>query len=115
MGRLRAAVGGAAVVGGAPATIGGRGRQLLPLGSHDMCLAEVVRVQVDPAYIDPATGRFDLDRAGLIAYSHGEYFTLGERLGHFGWSVRKRTRPTAGGRQAGVSDAKGGNSGGRGR
>ena len=90
-------------------------RQILPLGSHDMFLAEVVRVQVDPAYIDPATGRFDLDRAGLIAYSHGEYFTLGERLGHFGWSVRKRTRPTAGGRQAGVSDAKGGNSGGRGR
>ena len=105
----------APLVAESPVNIECRVRQLLPLGSHGMFLAEVVRVQVDPAYIDPATGRFDLDRAGLIAYSHGEYFTLGERLGHFGWSVRKKNRPTAGGRQAGVSDAKGGNSGGRGR
>ena len=37
-----------------------------------------------------ATGRFDLERAGLVAYSHGEYFRLGELIGHFGWSVRRR-------------------------
>ncbi|MFR2004798.1 hypothetical protein [Alistipes putredinis] len=41
-------------------------------------------------YIDSATGRFDLERAGLVAYSHGEYFRLGELIGHFGWSVRRR-------------------------
>ena len=67
-----------------------RVRQILPLGSHDMFLAEVVNVLVDDRYIDSATGRFDLERAGLVAYSHGEYFRLGELIGHFGWSVRRR-------------------------
>ena len=67
-----------------------RVRQILPRGSHDMFLAEVVNVLVDDRYIDSATGRFDLERAGLVAYSHGEYFRLGELIGHFGWSVRRR-------------------------
>ena len=53
-------------------------------------LEEVVNVLVDDRYIDSATGRFDLERAGLVAYSHGEYFRLGELIGHFGWSVRRR-------------------------
>lgn len=44
----------------------------------------VVNVLVDDRYIDSATGRFDLERAGLVAYSHGEYFRLGELIGHFG-------------------------------
>ena len=65
----------------------------LKVGSHDMFLAEVVAVQVDADYIDPATGRFCLERACPIVYSHGEYFALGEALGHFGWSVRKKPRP----------------------
>ena len=56
-----------------------------------MFLAEVVGVQADEAYIDPATGRFCLERAEPIVYSHGEYFALGEALGHFGWSVRKKS------------------------
>ena len=73
-----------------PVNIECRVRQVLPLGSHDMFLAEVVNVQVDEAYIDPATGRFCLERACPIVYSHGEYFALGEALGHFGWSVRKK-------------------------
>ncbi len=66
----------------------------MPLGSHDMFLAEVVAVQVDAAYIDPVTGRFCLERACPIVYSHGEYFALGEAIGHFGWSVRKKPRRT---------------------
>ena len=49
-----------------------------PWVTHDMFLAEVVAVQVDAAYIDPATGRFCLERACPIVYSHGEYFALGE-------------------------------------
>jgi hypothetical protein len=68
----------------------------MPLGSHDMFLAEVVAVQVDAAYIDPVTGRFCLERAYPIVYSHGEYFALGEAIGHFGWSVRKKPRRTVG-------------------
>lgn len=89
-----------------PVNIECRVRQRLPLGSHDLFLAEVVGVQVDPAYIDPATGRFDLERAGLIAYSHGEYFTLGRSLGRFGWSVRKKSRPAAESRPAGKPKSK---------
>ena len=69
-----------------------RVRQVLPLGSQDLFIAEVVGVQVDEELIDPATGRFCLERADPIVYSHGEYFALGEALGHFGWSVRKRKK-----------------------
>ncbi len=73
-----------------PVNIECRVKQVLELGTHDMFIAEVVGIEVDSQYIDPATGRFALEKADLLAYSHGEYFTLGERLGNFGWSVRKR-------------------------
>ena len=96
----------APLVAESPVNIECRVRQRLPLGSHDLFLAEVVGVQVDPAYIDPATGRFDLERAGLIAYSHGEYFALGRSLGRFGWSVRKKSRPAAESRPAGKPKSK---------
>lgn len=59
------------------------------LGSHDMFLAEVVGVTVDEAYMDE-NGRFDLEATRLIAYSHGEYFALGKKLGKFGYSVKKK-------------------------
>ena len=87
---LPGSVVGAPIVAESPVNIECRVRQILPLGSHDLFLAEGVGVQVDEAYLDPATGRFCLERADPIVYSHGEYFTLGEALGHFGWSVRKR-------------------------
>lgn len=61
------------------------------LGSHDMFIAKVVATDVDDAYLDEK-GRLDLDRADLIAYSHGGYFTLGRCLGRFGDSVRKKPR-----------------------
>lgn len=82
----------APVVEEAPVNIECRVRQVIPLGSHDMFLAEVVAVQADSELIDPATGRFCLERADLLAYAHGEYFTLGEAIGKFGWSVRKKKR-----------------------
>lgn len=63
--------------------------QCIPLGSHDMFLAEVKAVTVDERYMDE-TGKFDLNSTGLISYSHGEYFELGEKLGKFGYSVRKK-------------------------
>ena len=59
-----------------------------PLGSHDMFIAEVVGVTADEAYMDE-NGRFDLAAANPIAYSHGEYYTLGTKLGKFGYSVQK--------------------------
>ena len=80
----------APIIAEAPVSIECRVRQRLPLGSHDLFLADVVNVLADDRYIDPQSGRFDLQRAGLIAYSHGEYFRLGALIGHFGWSVRRR-------------------------
>ena len=82
----------APLIAEAPGSIECRVRQVLPLGTHDMFLAEVVHVQADEAYIDPATGRFCLERAAPLDYSHGEYFALGDALGRFGWSVRRKRR-----------------------
>ena len=63
-------------------------RSIIELGSHDLFIAEVLCVTVDGKYMDEK-GRFDLGKADLVAYSHGEYFTLGEKLGKFGYSVVK--------------------------
>lgn len=80
----------APIVAQSPVSIECRVRQVLPLGSHDLFLAEVVNVQVDADLIDPATGRFCLEKAAPIVYSHGEYFALGEAIGRFGWSVKRK-------------------------
>ena len=64
--------------------------QVIPLGSHDMFIAEVVNVQADARYIDKETDKFDLQKAKLIAYSHGHYYKLGEEIGRFGWTVKKK-------------------------
>ena len=73
-----------------------RVRQILPLGSHDMFVGEVLSTDVDPKYLDEK-GRLDLERAKLAAYSHGVYYGLGEALGTFGFSVRKKPAAPAGG------------------
>lgn len=59
------------------------------LGSHHMFIAQVLCVDVNPVYMDKK-GKFSLQKASIIAYSHGEYFTLGEKLGKFGYSVQKK-------------------------
>ena len=64
---------------------------IIELGSHDLFIAEVMCVTVDGKYMDEK-GKFDLGKAGLVAYSHGEYFTLGEKLGKFGYSVVKKEK-----------------------
>lgn len=66
-------------------------KKIQHLGTHDMFIAEVVSVTVDDRLIEES-GRFNLDRAGLITYSHGEYFELGKKLGKFGFSVQKRKK-----------------------
>ncbi len=72
-----------------PVNIECKVKQVIELGSHDMFLAEVTAVCVDKKYMDE-TGKFDLQAADLIAYSHGEYYTLGDKIGKFGYSVQKR-------------------------
>ena len=86
----------APIIEEAPVNIECRVKQIVPLGSHDMFIAEVAGVQVDAAYIDPQSGKFCLEQARPIVYSHGEYFALGEALGHFGWSVRKKPAAKSG-------------------
>lgn len=58
------------------------------LGSHTMFLAEVVGVTVEDSYMDEK-GKFEINETGLVMYSHGEYFSMGEKLGKFGYSIRK--------------------------
>ncbi len=63
---------------------------IMPLGSHDMFIAEVVNVLADEELFDPQTDALDLGAAGLINYSHGHYYGQGDEIGRFGWSVRKK-------------------------
>ena len=72
-----------------PLVIECRVKDIIALGSHDMFIAEVLGVLADDRYIDAETGAFDLAAAGLMAYSHGAYYALGEKLGKFGFSVKK--------------------------
>ena len=81
-------------IGESPVNIECRITQILKLGSHDMFLADVAGVAVDEAWLNEQ-GKFELNRAGLAAYSHGEYFALGEKIGSFGYSVRKSGPKTA--------------------
>lgn len=73
--------------------------QTIPLGSHELFLAEVAGVMVDEDLLD-GDGRLCLDRARLIAYSHGEYRALGRCLGTFGYTVKKRPPRRRGGPEA---------------
>ena len=63
--------------------------QVLELGTHHMFLAEIVAVHVDEKYMDEK-GKFNLENSNPVAYSHGTYFALGDELGRFGYSVRKK-------------------------
>ncbi len=73
-----------------PLSIECRVKTIMPLGSHDMFIAEVVNVIADESYIDPSTGAFNLGQAGLINYAHGNYYRQGEHIGRFGWTVKKK-------------------------
>lgn len=74
-----------------PLNIECRVKESLALGSHTMFVAEVVAVQVSSDLLD-GKGRLSLEKCGLLAFAHGEYFVLGRRIGKFGFSVRKRSR-----------------------
>ena len=73
-----------------PLCIECRVKEVMALGSHDVFVSEVLNVRADDRYLDPETGKFDMKRAHLLVYVHGEYFGIGEMIGHFGWSVKKK-------------------------
>ena len=74
-----------------PLSLECRVTDILPLGSHELYLLDVVSVSVREELFDKS-GRMELDKCGLIAYAHGDYFALGKKLGSFGWTVRKKKR-----------------------
>ncbi len=68
-------------------------KEVIPLGSHDMFLAEIVAVNATEAYIDPKTEKFSIQKANFSTYLHGTYCKVGEEIGTFGFSVmKKKTR-----------------------
>lgn len=73
-----------------PIAIECRVKDIIKLGTHDMFIAEVLNVIADDKYIDPETGAFDMKKADLLVYAHGGYYTMGELIGTFGWTVKKK-------------------------
>ena len=65
--------------------------EIIPLGTHDMFLADIVGVSVDPKLLDKE-GKLHIERAELAAFAHGEYYELGKRIGTFGFSVPKKNK-----------------------
>lgn len=73
-----------------PMSIECRVKNIVRLGTHDMFVAEVLNVRADERYIDKQTGAFSFEKSGLLVYAHGRYHAMGEELGHFGFSVKKK-------------------------
>ena len=65
-------------------------KEVVPLGSHDMFIADVVNVRIDTQYLDNETGAFDMASFNPLVYVHGGYYSLGRKIGKFGWSVEKK-------------------------
>ena len=82
----------APIIEEAPISIECKVKQIVPLGSHDMFIAEVVNVQADDDYLNSETEKFELEKAKPLVYVHGEYFGLGRKIGKFGWSVQKKKK-----------------------
>ena len=74
-----------------PVSIECRVTDIIPLGSHDMFMADIVAVNVDESLFDK-DDKMRLDKANLVAYAHGEYFELGKKIGKFGFSTNKKKK-----------------------
>lgn len=88
----------APMIGESPVNIECKVKKIEKPGSHHIFLAEVVAVHADEKYMDEK-GRFDLNLANPIVYSHGEYYGLGKKLGSFGYSVKKKSKKKSEGRK----------------
>lgn len=74
-----------------PVSIECKVTDIIPLGSHDMFMADIVAVNVDESLFDK-DDKMHLDKANLVAYAHGEYFVLGKKIGKFGFSTNKKKK-----------------------
>lgn len=84
------------IIAESPLSLECRVTDIIELGSHHMFLADIVAVDVDERLINK-DGKLCLEKANLCAFAHGEYFSLGEKLGYFGFSTKKKKKrpPTA--------------------
>ena len=80
----------APMIGECPISIECRVTDIIPLGSHDMFLADILAVNVDEKLLEG--DKLCINRAHLCAFAHGEYYKLGERIGKFGFSVKKKNK-----------------------
>ncbi len=74
-----------------PVSVECRVKEIRELGTHHMFIAEVLSIDADDKYIDEK-GAFDISKCGLISYANGGYYTQGEKLGKFGFSVQKKKK-----------------------
>ncbi|MBF8982081.1 flavin reductase family protein [Lutibacter sp. B2] len=81
----------APMIAQSPVNIECKVEQIVSLGSHDMFIAKVLAVNVDDYYLD-SKGKFNLDQAKPICYSHGQYYSLKNSIGHFGFSISKKNK-----------------------
>ena len=87
---IRATKVNAPMIEEAPVNLECKVTQVIPLGTHDLFLAEIVAVHVNEKLFSSKTDAINLQRAKLVTYSHGHYYALGEKLGKFGFSVEKK-------------------------
>lgn len=76
----------------APVSIECQVTEIIDLGVHHMFLAKVVNVRVDDKYLHPVSGKFDLESAIPLVYNHGAYYSLGKKIGKFGYSVERKKK-----------------------
>ena len=74
-----------------PVSVECKVREIKELGSHHVFIADVLAINADEKFIDEK-GAFDISKCDLIAYSNGHYYSLGKKLGKFGFSVKKHRR-----------------------
>lgn len=89
--REKAVAVSAPIIAECPVNIECKVRDKISLGTHDVFVADILKIDAAKELLDEK-GRLALEKAGLLAYAHGDYFALGKRLGNFGFSVRKKNK-----------------------
>ena len=82
------------IIAECPMTLECKVKEIVPLGTHDMFISEIVAIDVAEELLDE-NGKLHLERARLAAFAHGEYFEVGKKIGNFGFSVKKSKKKTS--------------------
>lgn len=104
--KAKSAVVAAPTIAEAPVALECRVFDVVHSGTHDIFMADIVNISCDDKLLDEK-GKICFDKAKLIAYSHGEYYALGRKVGRFGFSTDKKKRPSANARGTSKKAGKG--------